>query len=63
MVRGHHSVLSPVQLPYSLPFEILDKMVVHYKALLQAEIIKMMTPTGKKELAHGLGGMTYKPVA
>src|SRR5260221_10543076 len=38
---GCHSVLSPVQLPYLLPFKILQNMI-HYTQILQDEIIHMM---------------------
>ena len=43
-VCGHHPVLSPVQLPYLLPFEILENMTTRYTGVLQAEVIKMMNP-------------------
>jgi hypothetical protein len=44
MVRGRHPVLSPVQLPKWLPFELLVLMVGRYEEILRDQVIKMMAP-------------------
>ncbi len=45
IVRGRHAVFSPVQLPFWLPSDIMEKMLDIYKHILVQQITLMMSPS------------------
>ena len=61
-VHGCHPALSPVQLPYSLPFKILENMTIRYKEILQAEVIKMMNSDENSEALGTWSGVAQFPL-